>query len=700
MTDARTFSRSADGLHVVIDVTASGDVRLLHLGAQPLDQRWLQGEAWRAELRLVEVQATGFDWRAHHGNKYVGTSPARLLTFRELRESRTALGVKWEVVQAHAGIQVISHLQFVDGVPALRAWSEVVNDGAAPFTLEYVSSLILPAITKEGLGKPEDKLRLQVPHNTWHGETQWQEFRLSELGLRPVIGKSIRKIPFTSQGTWSSAGLVPMAVAENRETGTAISFQIEHNGSWHWEISDHLDNQCYIAVSGPTEREGLWWQTLVAGERFTSVPVGVAVAEGAMQEALQQLTRYRRRIRRPNDDNRALPVIFNDYMNCLFGEPTTAKLAPLIDAAAEAGCEYFCIDCGWYSDGSWWDGVGEWMPSTQRFPGGIEEPLARIRAKGMVPGLWLELEVMGTACALAATVPDDWFFLRHGRRVIDHGRYQLDYRNPAVRAHADAVIDRLVGRYGVGYIKMDYNINGGPGTEHASESIGAGLLGHNRAYLAWLDAVFARHPTLVIENCGSGGLRLDYALLARHSVQSTTDQCDYRKMAAIAGSVVSACAPEQAATWAYPLRDGDLEEVVFNMVNALTMRIHQSGHLAELSPERLASVKEALAAYKGYRHIIPEALPIWPLGMPQMEHDWLAFGLKHPSRTILAVWRLGGGDQRTIPLPHLRGRAATARVIYPATSDATVQWHAAAGNLAVRLPNRTTARLVEIVPEA
>ena len=43
------------------------------------------------------------------------------------------------------------------------------------------------------------------------------------------------------------------------------------------------------------------------------------------------------------------PVIFNDYMNCLFGDPTTDKLIPLIDAAAEAGCEYYCIDCGWYS---------------------------------------------------------------------------------------------------------------------------------------------------------------------------------------------------------------------------------------------------------------------------------------------------------------------------------------------------------------
>ncbi len=62
-------------------------------------------------------------------------------------------------------------------------------------------------------------------------------------------------------------------------------------------------------------------------------------------------------------------------------------MLPLIDAAAKAGCEYFCIDCGWYSDGEWWDGVGEWLPSSARFPGGIHEPLEYIAAKGMKSGI-------------------------------------------------------------------------------------------------------------------------------------------------------------------------------------------------------------------------------------------------------------------------------------------------------------------------
>jgi alpha-galactosidase len=36
------------------------------------------------------------------------------------------------------------------------------------------------------------------------------------------------------------------------------------------------------------------------------------------EESMQQLTRYRRRIRRPNADNAHPAVIYNDFLNCLW----------------------------------------------------------------------------------------------------------------------------------------------------------------------------------------------------------------------------------------------------------------------------------------------------------------------------------------------------------------------------------------------
>ena len=145
---------------------------------------------------------------------------------------------------------------------------------------------------------------------------------------------------------------------------------------------------------------------------------------------------------------------------------------------------------------------------------------------------------------------------------------------------------------------MDYNIDSGVGTEVDASSFGSGLLQHQRAYLEWLDSIFARYPNLVIENCDSGGMRMDYAMLQRHSIQSVTDQTDFRIMSAIACNAASLVTPEQAAIWAYPLKSATSEEVVTNMINALLLRVHQSGAIEELDAARLSLVTEALQCYK------------------------------------------------------------------------------------------------------
>lgn len=106
----------------------------------------------------------------------------------------------------------------------------------------------------------------------------------------------------------------------------------EYGSSWHYEIGD-VHNHFYVSVSGPTETQSHWWKELKPGETFETVSVAVGVEKDDFGLAMAQLTDYRRRIRRQNSDNEMLPVIFNDYMNCLFGDPTTEKELPLIDAA-------------------------------------------------------------------------------------------------------------------------------------------------------------------------------------------------------------------------------------------------------------------------------------------------------------------------------------------------------------------------------
>lgn len=437
-----------NGLDLVLRITDDLDVRLLHCSALPFQQ---MAEQEQTVKRLVELQVTGENQDDHHGARHTGTLPGKRLRYVAHSWLETVHGRKLEIKQQDepTGLQVISHLQFYSGLACLSAWTSVTNMGTVPQGLEYVSSFALTGLMPGGLLPWDERTALSMAHNTWQGELQWQTNTLPELGLHKVNRKAaVNRLAYSSTGTWSSSQYLPMGYLEDREIGAGLIWQIEHNGSWHWEIGEQ-EQQLYLQLSGPTEQENHWWKSLQPGETFDSVPVavGCVATQGktstGFTQAIRLFTEYRRRIRRPNADNRVLPVIFNDFV-VLWAEPTEEKELPLIEAAAEAGCEYYCIDAGWYSGGGFWENVGDWHPSEQRFPDGLPRLLEKIREAGIIPGLWLELEVMGMDLPLARELPDAWFFCRHGKRIIDHGRYQLDYRHPSVRAFADEVVDRLI----------------------------------------------------------------------------------------------------------------------------------------------------------------------------------------------------------------------------------------------------------------
>lgn len=275
-------------------------------------------------------------------------------------------------------------------------------------------------------------------------------------------------------------------------------WQVEHNGSWRWDLGDY-ENGVYVAVSGP-EVGHEWRQRLAPGEAFTSCPAAIGHVKGDQEAAFAILTQYRRRIRRHHSDFDDMPIVFNDYMNCLMGDPTTEKILSLADPVASSGAQYFVIDCGWYADDmGWWYDVGDWKPSTKRFPGigGFKDLLQKLSAKGLKPGLWIEPEVVGCKSVVASELPSKAFFQRDGQRVLEKGRYQLDYRHPAVVERMDKQIDKLVLEYGARYFKFDYNIEVSQGTDIDCSSAGVGLLDHNRAYLKWVSGLLDRHPGLV-----------------------------------------------------------------------------------------------------------------------------------------------------------------------------------------------------------
>ena len=730
-----TFSWGHAALEIDFLVDPRGSVRIIGLGpdAPVGPPATPDGDAARPELSatvglpLVEIQVAGYG-RHLANERFIQTVVGERLAYRGHEESRIdgVLTLRIDLADPETGLAVEAHLHTFEGVAVLRTWNRITNGGERRLTLDAVTSFTLGGIgagdgndaAADTLADPLAGLDLWSADNDWLAEGRWQRCPLRDLLVDMNHGRH-RQPPRSSvwrasQGTWSTGRHLPMGALTARDHGRTLLWQLESSGGWRWEVGEQAD-AAYLALLGPTDRDHQWRQVLEPGEVFTTVPAAIAIGTApagvrggdsgglgrsrgdGFAEAAAALTAYRRALRRPHPDHTALPVIFNDFMNTVMGDPSTERLLPLIDAAARVGAEYFVIDAGWYAGReSWWDNVGEWRESPVRFPGGLIEVVDRIRAAGMVPGLWLEPEVVGVRSPLADRLPDAAFFQRDGARVVDNGRYHLDLRHPAAVRHLDGVVDRLVADYGVGYLKLDYNVNPGPGTD-VGGSPGAGLLGHERALSAWLDGVLDRHSGLVLENCASGGMRSDYAMLSSLQIQSTSDQQEHYRYPPIAAAAPAAIAPEQAAVWAYPQPEFGDAENAFVLCNALLGRVHLSGNLDRMTPEQRALVAEAVAVYKRIRADIPVSAPFWPLGLPGWTDPWVAVGLRGPERTYVTVWRRPEGRSpadQTFSIAPLKGGDTSAEVLFPRNSTAVVDWNPGRGEATVRLPEPGTACLI------
>ena len=677
------------------------------LAALRIDGSTLAAESSDAETRkllpLSHIELAGHARDFINGKRHIGGGLSARLQY--ISHEIVRLGdVQVLEITSHdpvTDLTVVACLEQQPGIAAVRGWTRVTA-GSQEVVLLHVTSLLIPGILPVGDDLWENRLTAWTAANPWCGENRWSGATLAERGLTTTDKPDARnRLALSSTGSWSSSEHLPMGALTDgpgmAEAARAVVWQIEHNGSWAWEIGDTYD-AVYLGLSGPCDAENQWSKTLAPGKSFTTVPATLAAAGKGLEGAVAELTRHRRRTRRPHADHERLPIIFNDYMNCLSGDPSTERLLPLVEAAAKAGAEYFVIDAGWYDDtDGWWDSVGEWQPSTVRFPGGLKEVTDLARERGMIPGLWLEPEVVGVRSPMARSLPDEAFFQRAGRRLTERGRHQLDLRHPAAREHLDATIDRLVTEFGLGYVKFDYNIEIGPGTDHAADSAGDGLLGHNRAYLTWLDGVLDRHPDLVIESCSSGGMRTDHAMLATAQLHSVTDQTDFRLLPGIAAAAPMAVNPEQSAMWAYPVPEMTDGETAFNLASALLGRIHLSGRLDLLRPTQEALVAEALTTYRDLRPHLAESVPHWPLGLPKWRDPWTALALEPdatadaPAGYVLVWHRDDDRQQVELPVPWIpktNDRQVHAEVVYPAsaTTETDVRWNQDSRTLTVALP--------------
>jgi alpha-galactosidase len=196
-----------------------------------------------------------------------------------------------------------------------------------------------------------------------------------------------------------------------------------------------------------------------------------------------------------------------------------ARLLDAADRVAGHGLRYFMLDAGWYPSppDNFSAGVGTWRVDESAFPAGLEPVAARVRSHGMQLGLWIEPERAHLSSELAKGHPE-WLLIVPGR---EHAL--VNFARPEVCGYFRDVIGDLVRRLDLRWLKWDFNMDPLPYWQSADDG-GMAHLGHVCGVWDTFDWLRTSFPDLVIENCASGGNRLDWTIFTRASTNFANDQ--------------------------------------------------------------------------------------------------------------------------------------------------------------------------------
>lgn len=535
-------------------------------------------------------------------------------------------------------------LSWHNGDRAVTIECAFINRSATPVSLELLTSFSLGGLTPFARADAPGRLRIHRFRSAWSAEGRHISETLEQLHLeRSWSGAGLFSERFGQVGTMPVRRWFPFVALEDVEAGVVWAAQLGWAGSWQMEISRQNDDACLSG--GLADREfGHWMKTVAPGERFDAPPAYLTCVAGDLDAACDQLTALQHR---PADQHPArehsLPIIFNEWCTT-WGDPSHAKLVALSDRLRGSPVNTLVIDAGWYKPegGDWGSGHGDWIPSAKLFPHGIEAAAAAIRERGLIPGLWFEMETVGdtsTAFSLA-----DHMLRRDGSPVTVRHRRFWDLSDPWAFAYLEAkVIDRLE-RGGFGYLKIDYNETLGLGNDTPDRaSLGEGLRRQVLATYRFLDRLRERLPELVIENCSSGGHRLEPSMLARTAMSSFSDAHELVEIPIIAANLHRLMLPRQSQIWAV-LHPSDTERrLVYSLAATFLGRMCLSGDVAGLSADQW---NIALDAQRLYGRITP----IIKHGISRL-HRELGESWRHP-RGWQAMLRLSPADDEALVVAH------------------------------------------------
>ena len=545
------------------------------------------------QMKLVgDAYSDGFI----HGHSMKNTFTSRGLRFKNQTTEENGCITKIITVLENNGVEAIHVLEYEAGMPYMKIYSSVCSNREEPVTLEMISSFNICAFSGiSGELRMEDFV-LHRMQSKWSMEGKLESTPFLDLQLEPAwIRIGANSVRFGEVGSMPVRRYFPWMIAEDTKFGYSIGAQLAHPASWQMEVYN-IDERVSLS-GGLADREfGHWMKTLERGEVFETPTAILTVAKEDVDGISHRLTMAQRKnLEYVPEVEKSLPVVFNEYCTT-WGNPTEENMLKIIDILKGKGIAYCVIDAGWHlKNGADWSDIGDWIVNKDRFPRGLSFIAEATKAAGMIPGLWFELENAGDASDIFKK--EEVLLKRDGYPIQTCRRRFLDMRKPEVQSYLEErVIDRLE-QDGFGYIKVDYNDNIGIGCDGA-ESLGEGLRQNMMGSQKFFRRMRERLPELVIENCSSGGHRLEPSMQALASMASFSDAHEWRAIPVIAANVTRAILPAQSQIWAVLRKNDDEKRLYYSLCNTFLGRMCLSGDVYDLEDWQWKIVEEGIRLYK------------------------------------------------------------------------------------------------------
>ena len=508
------------------------------------------------------------------------------------------------------GNEYVHTLAYDEATGVFTVGVEYFNRSKEPRVLESLQSFSLSGIfnpsrtaKKGGAWAPTDAgLTLVRMTSAWSRECRLKEDSFRDLGLDMSWGRyGVKCERFGQVGSMPNRGWYPFAALRDEASGFTLAATIEAPYSWQLEVYKEKET-CALSGGLADYEFGHWCKEVPAGGSFATHKAFLRVRYGSVNDVCNDFVHFQDARLSVPESEESMPVLFNEYCTT-WGEPGEENVLAILESIKGLPFGYFVLDCGWYKpdDCGWCNAIGDWEVNKNLFPHGIAAVAAAIRAAGMKPGIWFEFENAGRDSK--KFYDEDALLLRGGLPLTSKNRRFLDLRKRPVQEHLQKRMLSFLAENGFGYIKIDYNDTFGMGADGA-ESLGESGRQVTELSLDYLSRLQAAVPGIVIENCSSGGGRIEPLRMNRVSMCSFSDAHECREIPLVAANVSRVIPARQSQIWAVIRADDTAERIVWSMTAAMFGRICVSGDVHKIGAAQKAKLAEGIAFYGAVKDIV------------------------------------------------------------------------------------------------